>query len=251
MKPQISVGSQIFILLFLIIASVYFGSILASIGIALFSEQDIDKIDFNQPKYIYTMVFCGQLAMFLLGVLAFLKIIGKSIKQEIEWTKFNFLNLLKVLGVFVVAIFVVHFLSAINMWLIQEYDTVGFYDMATEQAEKYKIWFDSKNPVLFPFALVVFAIVPAIVEEFLFRGLLLNKLWKASNKMHFGVIVSSLFFAGLHEQPWNLLPMVFMGVVLGYIYVYTKDIRYNILAHFLFNCLNLVLAFYFPGIAYA
>ncbi|UKN00686.1 CPBP family intramembrane metalloprotease [Paracrocinitomix mangrovi] len=246
MKPQIPVSSQIFILLLLVLVSSYFAQILASIGITAIAGSDVATADLNQPKYMYIIVFCTQLAMFLLGVLAFLKIIGKTFKQEFDWTKFNSKNLLKVLGVFILAFVVVEPLSRANLWLMDQYPTSMFYEMAIEQKEKYAVWFNVEKPELFPFALIIYGLVPAIVEELLFRGLLLKKLWLVSNKMHFGVIVSSLIFAAIHVQPWNLLPMIFMGLVLGYIYVYTKDIRYNILAHFLFNALNLVVAFYFP-----
>ena len=74
----------------------------------------------------------------------------------------------------------------------------------------------------------------------------LTKLKEASNNMHFGVVISAIIFAALHMQPWNLLPMIAMGVILGYVYVYLKDIRYSMLIHFLFNAIQIVVIFYYP-----
>ncbi|MBD3637752.1 MAG: CPBP family intramembrane metalloprotease, partial [Crocinitomicaceae bacterium] len=39
-----------------------------------------------------------------------------------------------------------------------------------------------------------------------------------------------------------------MGILLGYVYVYTKDIRYSILIHFLYNATQITILFYWPGL---
>ena len=100
---------------------------------------------------------------------------------------------------------------------------------------------------MFPIALFVFAVMPAIVEELIFRGVLLKKLQEVSNNnVHFSVIVSAALFAAFHMQAWNLLPMIGMGVIFGYVYVFTKDIRYTMIMHFLFNGVQIAFMFYAP-----
>ena len=73
----------------------------------------------------------------------------------------------------------------------------------------------------------------------------------SGGKIHFAVIVSSALFAAFHMQPWNLLPMIGIACIFGYVYHYTKDIRYTMLMHFLYNGLQITIAFFFADSALA
>lgn len=92
----------------------------------------------------------------------------------------------------------------------------------------------------------------ALVEELLFRHLLLNEFIKNNPKKFMAILYSSLIFGGIHllnvgslgDIPYCLLQSVytfFLGLLFAYSYTTLKNIFVPITMHFLFNFLNDVL----------
>lgn len=82
------------------------------------------------------------------------------------------------------------------------------------------------------------AVIPAMTEEFIFRGVLLGILKKYGES--FAVVTSALLF-GLMHQNFVQLPFAFVGgLVFGYITIYTGSIVPAMAVHFannLFSCI--------------
>ncbi|AND80258.1 CPBP family intramembrane glutamic endopeptidase [Streptococcus pantholopis] len=94
----------------------------------------------------------------------------------------------------------------------------------------------SANPLLL-FTIIV--IVAPIVEEIVFRGLLLNKTFHFS---YVGIIVSSFLFGLLHF-PTNFGSWIIyggMGLVLGLVYKRTGKIEHAFMIHFLNNLIGII-----------
>jgi sodium transport system permease protein len=83
-------------------------------------------------------------------------------------------------------------------------------------------------------ALLLIAVLPAVVEEHLCRGLMLRGLLKGAG-MWRAIIAVALIFAFLHLNPYRLLPTFSLGILLGYIAVQTNSIFPAIFGHFLNN----------------
>ena len=95
-------------------------------------------------------------------------------------------------------------------------------------------------------ALVVAVVVP-IGEEIFFRGLVMGALRRVLNR-HAAVIVSALFFAAAHLQKVELLPILILGLVLGYLYDITGSLVPGMIAHGLNNLAALFLFYQAPSI---
>jgi len=65
------------------------------------------------------------------------------------------------------------------------------------------------------------AVVPAIGEEFVFRGVLQNLFAKASKKIHLSVWFTAFLFAFIHFQFMDFLPRFFLGAAFGYVVILT------------------------------
>ncbi len=91
---------------------------------------------------------------------------------------------------------------------------------------------------------VLLLIPVAIHEELLFRGLLLPYLHRVGCSWGLAVFLSSAVFAALHlTQGWLGVLQVFgVGAVLGAFFVLTRSALAVMLAHFLFNFIQLQLA---------
>ncbi len=95
------------------------------------------------------------------------------------------------------------------------------------------------------FALNIFllAIIPAIGEEFVFRGVLQNLIAKASQKIHLSVWLTAFLFAFIHFQFMDFLPRFFLGAAFGYVVILTGKIWYSMILHFLNNALAIFIHF--------
>lgn len=92
----------------------------------------------------------------------------------------------------------------------------------------------------FILALLVGAIIPAISEEFLFRGFGQRSL-EEKNSVFFAVMVTGTLFGIIHFNFINLLPLILIGVFLGYLAYYSKSILVPIFIHFLNNAFSILL----------
>lgn len=73
-----------------------------------------------------------------------------------------------------------------------------------------------------------------ILEEIVFRGIILTKIKEKQNK-YLAIIVSSLLFAIYHADPTHSIITFFAGLIYGYIYTKTGNLSIIILIHFLNN----------------
>jgi uncharacterized protein len=84
------------------------------------------------------------------------------------------------------------------------------------------------------------AIAAPLVEELLFRGLLQNAfarrmpIWAA-------ILLSSLFFAAVHLQPYAIPGLMSLSIAFGYLYHRTGSLRMNIMLHMANNAAALLL----------
>lgn len=78
------------------------------------------------------------------------------------------------------------------------------------------------------------ALIPAIGEELMFRGYLM-KLFSDKFNIHNGIALSALLFALIHFNLTNFFYYFVLGVVLGYMYHWGKNILFPIIVHFIHN----------------
>lgn len=98
------------------------------------------------------------------------------------------------------------------------------------------------------FVLFVFAMTPAICEEFLFRGFVLSSLHKYSTT--WAVVLSALLFGLMHVLTSNVLaverflPTTLIGLILGFVALRTGSLWPGMLLHALHNGLLLTMSHY-------
>ncbi len=103
--------------------------------------------------------------------------------------------------------------------------------------------FDSIGQLML--GLVVVAIIPGIGEEFVFRGLVQNHVYGISRNIHVAIWVSALLFSLFHMQFYGLVPRMLLGALFGYLYYFSGNIIYPMVAHFFNNGFTLVLLYLF------
>jgi len=97
--------------------------------------------------------------------------------------------------------------------------------------------------------LFIMAAVPAIGEEFVFRGVLLGMLNEWTGRKIPAVIISAFVFSAIHLQFYGFLPRFVLGVYLGFLFVRSGSIWVPVFAHFVNNAITVIVAYlYFNGI---
>ena len=85
------------------------------------------------------------------------------------------------------------------------------------------------------FALLAVAIIPSIIEEVYFRGTLQKIILDLTGKPYAAIILTAIFFSAIHFSFFGFLSRMALGIVLGFVYHYSKTIWLPILLHFLNN----------------
>ncbi|MBQ8850358.1 MAG: CPBP family intramembrane metalloprotease [Clostridia bacterium] len=87
------------------------------------------------------------------------------------------------------------------------------------------------------YLVMAYAVLPAICEEFIYRGILCHEYEKGGVMR--AVIVSSIFFALLHFNLQNLPMYLFSGIILAMTLYATRSLFGAVITHFLYNIFGL------------
>jgi membrane protease YdiL (CAAX protease family) len=93
--------------------------------------------------------------------------------------------------------------------------------------------FDSTESFLVGF--LVIAVLPAIGEEFVFRGIVQNDLYRGTGNIHVAIWVSAALFSAFHIQFFGFFPRMLLGALFGYLYYWSGSLWMAMIAHFVNN----------------
>ena len=246
---------KIFLFLIFILFSALFFNLF--FGIALNFVFDINVEDFmrkiknkevlsvNYLKALKLNSFLNTLSVFLLPSLFYFFFFKKTYFLSIKRFEFNYRNLLLLLTICLLSLPVVSKLQQINMSI----DLIGFFGEKINKASSSNEYIMNallstnslKGLILNVFLL---SLMPAVSEEFFFRGVLQSLLIKKTQKVIFSVFFIALIFAFFHMNFYNIIPIFYAGIILGFLYCWTSSIWVPVLFHFMFNLLNILMHFY-------
>lgn len=89
--------------------------------------------------------------------------------------------------------------------------------------------------------LLVCALLPAVCEEFFFRGSLQQLLHHWFKNSHAAIWVTGFIFSAIHLQIDGFVARWLLGAYLGYLLVWSGSLWVPILAHFLHNALSIII----------
>jgi hypothetical protein len=82
---------------------------------------------------------------------------------------------------------------------------------------------------------LMIAILPAIGEEFLFRGVLQKLFISWTRNNHAGVILAAFIFSFIHFQFYGFVPRLLLGLYFGYLMVWSSSIWVPVTGHLINN----------------
>ena len=88
---------------------------------------------------------------------------------------------------------------------------------------------------------ITVSIFAPVCEEWLCRGMVLRGLLRKSRLSPFwAILISALFFALIHFNPWQAVPAFLLGCLFGYVYYRTGSLKLTMLMHFTNNTFALI-----------
>lgn len=239
---------QLLVLLFTLFASFIVFAIVSSIGMIAFPKNlnnDTFPIEFTQ----YLLVVQGLTIMILPSIVfTFLtnlkpwESIGLQKIRPLKWILLSIVIILSVQPL-------VEWLSMINsqmslpasMGRIETWMRAAEIKAAEITAEILK----GNQPKNIIANIFIMAIIPAIGEELIFRGCFQKVLGQWWKNPHIAILVTAILFSAIHMQFFGFLPRFVLGMVLGYLFYWSKNIWVSILAHFINNALAVSLYYYY------
>lgn len=126
------------------------------------------------------------------------------------------------------------FMSGVENWMKER-------EEAAAGLTKFMTTFDSSGELAI--AILVVAILPAIGEELVFRGYIQTQLTVGLNNPHLAIWISAALFSAIHLQFFGFIPRMLLGALFGYLYMWSGNLSYPIIAHFVNNAGQLILLY--------
>jgi uncharacterized protein len=170
------------------------------------------------------------------------------------------INKLPGLYMLVLSLLVVLFaIPSINV-LVQLNKGIVFPDQFEEIERLFRKMEDNSNSTIQSFLqtnsisgylvnILVIALIPAIGEELLFRGVFQRMFYEWSRNIHLAIILSAFIFSAMHMQFYGLLPRMVLGALFGYLFYWSQNLWLAVIAHFFNNALAVTFYYLEGGLA--
>jgi membrane protease YdiL (CAAX protease family) len=114
-------------------------------------------------------------------------------------------------------------------------------EQEAEQMMKAFLKFDTTSGLVFN--LFMMALLPAVGEELLFRGLLQKLIYKINHNKHVAVWLTAALFSAFHMQFLGFFPRMILGAMFGYLVIESGSLWYSIIGHFTNNAMAVVFTY--------
>ncbi|TVQ16224.1 MAG: CPBP family intramembrane metalloprotease [Bacteroidetes bacterium] len=235
----LTLGMALFILMITAFAAALLAIPFVDRGIfQLFESLDpMVSDDMNLLRYLQIISHIGMFIIpsFLLAWLFGRKILAYLYLDNMPGGKMLFMSVLLIF----VAVPLINYIMELNAQMHFPESLRGVEDWMRryeETAERTTIAFlsvDTLSGLLFNIFMV--AVIPAIGEELMFRGVLLRIFNRWTGSYHWGVLITAIIFSAIHMQFFGFFPRFLLGLLFGYLVVWSGSLWPAIIAHFINN----------------
>ncbi len=251
---------SLFFLVLIFGACLFIGQFLGLLISFLISDMDLNGLlnlvspPLTEDKRLSLLLIQGSGALggFIIGGMIYLRWIERISPSKLFSTgNLNVYNLLISVVMVVSFMFVNTFFIEWNANLSFPEFMKGFESWALDKEEELKriteflTTFDSFGQFLWGF--LVIAILPAIGEELIFRGIIQNKLHVYLKNIHAAIWISAILFSGFHIQFYGFVPRLLLGGLFGYMYAWSRNLWYPIIGHFINNGFTLLMIYLYQA----
>jgi uncharacterized protein len=186
---------------------------------------------FVVPSFVLARMFSNHPATFL-GFSRKPRMISLVIVLVLIFTALPFINFLSHLNQ---SIPFPEYMKSLEEWLM---------DREKNAQELTFQFLEAKNLMQLVVNIVMIAVLPAIGEELLFRGILQKLFAEWIRNIHLGILIAAVLFSAMHVQFYGFIPRLALGMLLGYLFFWSGSIWLPIIAHFVNNASAVVYYFF-------
>jgi len=229
----------------------FFGNLLAlGIAAAVFSLKEVMDVlgmNFSSP-HTSVILWILQTAGMTFPILAAPVVFSALVVRDVpEYLKVNFRFSWKLLPIVLVVMFMafpaIELLSNINQQMVLPH-WLQWMRESEDSAEKLmNVMLDMKSIPAVVFDVIFIALVPAVVEEFMFRGVLQTIFVRWTKSVHAAVWITAILFSAFHMEFFGFLPRLLLGVLMGYFVAWSGSIWPAVWAHFINNATVVILTY--------
>lgn len=179
------------------------------------------------PAYLYIVLFHGKWASFL----------TLNKKQSISWIALTILLIVAIQPL-------VGFAAFLN-------EQVVFPEAMSGVESTFKEWREASEELIEKLLVdnslsgiisnvFIIAVLAAFVEEVFFRGCLQQIVQRIVNNKHIAIWITAIIFSAVHLDFFGFLPRVLLGAMLGYLFVWSRNLWIPIIVHFVNNLLSII-----------
>jgi len=129
-----------------------------------------------------------------------------------------------------------HFLNPVQKWMVD----------SESSAEKITgVMLQMKNIWDLIFNVLLIGLLTAVVEEFMFRGVLQTIFVRWTKNVHAAIWITAILFSAFHMEFFGFLPRLMLGVLFGYFVAWSGSIWTSVWAHFINNGTAVVVTYLF------
>jgi uncharacterized protein len=126
------------------------------------------------------------------------------------------------------------FMSGFERWAMQEEERLAKLTSAITD-------FKSTEELLL--GILVIALLPAIGEELVFRGMIQHELWRSTLNIHLAIWISAGIFSAIHMQFYGFIPRLLLGALFGYLYYWSGNLLIPMFSHFFNNAFAVIMVY--------
>jgi uncharacterized protein len=91
--------------------------------------------------------------------------------------------------------------------------------------------------------LFLIAVLPAVGEELIFRGVFQKIFYSLFRSGHLAIWFSAILFSTLHFQFFGFIPRLILGLVFGYLFYWSGSLWMPVISHFVNNAFPVILSY--------
>lgn len=90
---------------------------------------------------------------------------------------------------------------------------------------------------------LIIAVIPAIGEELIFRGVFQRIFYDLFKSGHVAVWITAFVFSAIHFQFFGFVPRFILGLVFGYLFLWSGTLWLPVISHFVNNAVPVIGAY--------
>lgn len=243
-------SSMLLLLLLVFACAIVFTIIACVIGIAAYGFQPLISMsegDSSNVEMLRLIQIFSSFGMFVVAALIYARLQSNDWLNYLNLKKFNLI--LAILTILIMLSFgpLMEFSNELNKNMVlpeflKEIETwMKLKEDQTAEMIKQLLVMNSV-PVLL-INMLMFAIIPAVGEELIFRGCLQRIFGRWTGNYHIAIWLTAILFSTIHFQFYGFMPRMLLGALFGYLLVWSGSLWLPILAHFMNNGLAVVTAY--------